>query len=415
MQQSFTDFELVVQDNCSGPETRHAVEKFSDSRLIYHRSDERLAMHANWEVALSKTSGEYVIFLGDDDGLLPYCLEKSAELIEDRDVELLAWAAHTYYWPDVPNAKRRNHLTMDMRSPSFWGEYFSSEKEALDRSSDDSLPPGVFCLDSRRMLQNWLEYREPRIYIPTYHNLVSRRVIDKVRTMAGGPYFFNPLPDFGTMIANLYVTREMHFYAAPLSMTGHADRSAGGTQTDLSSWNHHLTRFIEEAKATPRELLPKGFDLFIWTQTLLAGCYENVKNQMFPNDDGLRVNWERFLREAAGKVNGEPEPIRPACREWIRASAVRIGVDPDSIEFPHVEDWKRRIGTLTDARGHLQFFYPDCNQLGFKTIVDAVNFAAQFAPLMLYPTHIPEMPKPVKPPPPTMLDHLKRIFGQRLE
>jgi hypothetical protein len=408
LQQTCSDFELIVQDNCSREDTRRTVEEFDDPRIIYHRSDERISMHANWEQALNLTSGEYVIFLGDDDGLLPYCLEKAAECVDGHHVDLLAWLAHTYYWPNVPDAKRRNHLTLDMRAPAVWGEYFSAEKGTLDRSAGRSLPPGVFCLDSRRLLHNWLDHSGAHVYVPTYHNLVSRRVIDGVRKLAGGPYFFNPLPDFGTLIANLYVAEEVFFYAAPLSMTGHAGGSSGGTHGDLESWTRTLDHFIAEANVTPEQLLPKVFEPFVWTPTLLAGCFENVKNQMFPDDDGLKMGWENFLRGAAAQVNGEPEAVRAACRDWILASARRVGVKPETIDFPPVEDWKRRLGAWTDPNGRMQFFYPDCDRLGVKTIVDAVNLAAQFAPIALYPTHIPWWPTT------RWRTRIKRILGPTL-
>lgn len=395
LQQTFSDFELIVQDNCSSEETRRAVEAFDDPRIIYHRSDERLSMHANWEDALNQSSGEYVIFMGDDDGLLPYCLERVAGIVESRHVDLLAWLAHTYYWPNVPDAKRRNHLTLDMRQAPNWGFYFASEKRQIDRSAGKSLPPGMFCLDSRRILHNWLDHSGIHVYVPTYHNLVSRRVIDKVRGLAGGPYFFNPLPDFGTLIANLYVADEVYFHAEALSMTGHSGASAGGTHGNLESWTQHLERFIAEAGQTPEELLPKVFEPFLWAPTLLAGCFENVKTQMFPDEPGLEMGWENFLRGAAAQVGGEPEAVRQACKDWIRASARSIGVNPETIDFPPVAEWTRQQGMVCDPDGRVQFIYPDCDQNHVQTIVDAVNLAAQFAPQTLYPTSIPWIPIPI--------------------
>jgi hypothetical protein len=244
--------------------------------------------------------------------------------------------------------------------------------------------------------------------VPTYHNLVSRRVIDSVRKLAGGPYFFNPLPDFGTLIANLYVAEEVFFYAAPLSMTGHSGGSSGGTHGNLESWTHTLNRFIAEANVTPEQLLPKVFEPFVWTPALLAGCFENVKNQMFPNDDSLKIGWENFLRSAAAQVNSEPDAVREACREWILSSARRIGIEPETIDFPPVEDWVRQLGTKNDPMGRTQFLYPDCDRLGVRTIIDAVNLAAQFAPIALYPTLIPWWPST------RWRTRIKRMLGERV-
>jgi hypothetical protein len=73
----------------------------------------------------------------------------------------------------------------------------------------------------------------------------------------------------------------------------------------------------------------------------------------------------------------------------VRASASRIGVDPDSIDFPAVDEWKRQVGSLVDPYGRAQFNYLDGDRLGLETIVDAVAIATQFTPVALYQTGIP--------------------------
>jgi len=388
--QTFSDFELIVQDNCSSEETRKAVQEFDDGRIIYHRSTERLSMHANWEQALNLTSGDYLIFIGDDDGLQPNCLAKLDELTEGRNVELLAWLAHTYYWPNVPDVARRNHLTLDLRPAAAWAESFSREKALLDRSPRHaSLPPGVFCLDSRQLLRNWLTYSGSQVYVPAYHNLVARRLIERVRVRTGGVYFFNPLPDFGTLIANLYEAEEVFFYASALSMTGHAGGSSGGTHGDLASWRRTLERFIAEAQVSPEELLPSVFDPFLWNPPILAGCFENVKRQLFPHEHDLEMNWENFLRSAATQVEAEPDAVREHCRAWILASAAKLGVSPASIEFPKSPGFTRQVGLLCDPLGKVQFQFIDADAWEARSVVDAVAIAAQFQPIALYPTQIP--------------------------
>ena len=390
LQQTYEDFELIVQDNCSSDETREVVEQFDDPRIIYNRSDERISMHANWEQALNLTTGDYVNYIGDDDALMPDCLEKAAGMMEGKKAQLFTWQAHTYYWPNVPDQARRNHLTLDVRPPAMWGEYYSPEKAQIDRSDrHGELAPGLFCLDSKRVLHNWLDHSGVRVYVPTYHSLVSRDIINKVRALTGGTYFFNALPDFGTLIANLFVADEVFYYGAALSMTGHAGGSGGGTHGNLESWTQHLTRFISEAGQTPEELLPKVFEPFLWNPAILAGCFENVKRDLFPNDTRFEMGWENFLRSAATQVNSEPEAVREDCKAWIQKSLASLGADPKSVDFPPVEPWTRQRGTLVDPLGRACFTYLDCDPLGVETIVDAVDVASQFNTITLHGGVIP--------------------------
>lgn len=83
--QTYTDWELVVVDDCS-PEDLHAiVEPFlTDSRIRYYRNEKNCGavdVVDNWNICLSRCTGDYVICMGDDDRLLPCCLEEYRRLI----------------------------------------------------------------------------------------------------------------------------------------------------------------------------------------------------------------------------------------------------------------------------------------------------------------------------------------------
>ena len=83
--QTYPDWELVIVDDCS-PEDLHAiVEPFlSDKRISFYRNEKNCGavdVVDNWNICLSHCSGDYVICMGDDDRLLPCCLEEYATLI----------------------------------------------------------------------------------------------------------------------------------------------------------------------------------------------------------------------------------------------------------------------------------------------------------------------------------------------
>jgi glycosyltransferase involved in cell wall biosynthesis len=394
--QTYDDFEVIVQDNASSDETYKSLQQFNDPRLKYCRSDRRLSMHANWEAALDATSGEYVNYIGDDDALLPFCLERANEILKLGNVELLAWVAHTYYWPDVPDAPRRNHLSVDLRGGATWSKYVEPEAKTMDRSRfRATLPPATMSLDCKQILKNWLRHDGARFYIPTYHSLVSRQVIDRVKEATGDGYFLNPLPDFGTLIANLYVSDELIFHTAPLSMTGHSRSSSGGTHGHQESWDHRLANFIEESGWSKERLLPSVFRPFLWAPALLAGCFEDVKRRLFPDDDRFAIDWGNFLISAAAGVNAEPESIRDTCKAWVLESADQIGLSRNKIKFPEIPPYERQVGTLRDPHDRVVYIYIDGDVLGLKTVTDAVNVACTLDPINLYPvTFAPKWAQP---------------------
>lgn len=77
--QTFTDFELIVVDNCSIDDTKDIVASYVtvDSRVTYYANESNLGMVGNWNRCLEYARGEYVKVLCADDVLEKDCLEKS--------------------------------------------------------------------------------------------------------------------------------------------------------------------------------------------------------------------------------------------------------------------------------------------------------------------------------------------------
>lgn len=86
--QTFSDWELVVVDDCSPADLRSIVAPFlADSRVRYYRNEKNIgAMDVvdNWNRCLDYCTGDYVICMGDDDRLLPVCLQELTKTISEN-------------------------------------------------------------------------------------------------------------------------------------------------------------------------------------------------------------------------------------------------------------------------------------------------------------------------------------------
>ena len=69
LNQSFTDFELIISDDCSTDETELICKEFEkkDSRIRYFRNEYNLRMPKNLNSAISKSKGLYIANLHDGD------------------------------------------------------------------------------------------------------------------------------------------------------------------------------------------------------------------------------------------------------------------------------------------------------------------------------------------------------------
>lgn len=83
--QTYKDFELIIVDDASPEDLKSVVDRFQDSRIRYYRNEKNcgaLNVVDNWNISLGYATGDYVICMGDDDSLLPNCLEEYSKLID---------------------------------------------------------------------------------------------------------------------------------------------------------------------------------------------------------------------------------------------------------------------------------------------------------------------------------------------
>lgn len=90
--QTYKDFELIIVNDASPEDLDTIVKAYNDPRIRYFKNEKNcgaLRVVDNWNICLSKVRGEFLICMGDDDRLLPECLEVYDKLIDkypDLDV-----------------------------------------------------------------------------------------------------------------------------------------------------------------------------------------------------------------------------------------------------------------------------------------------------------------------------------------
>lgn len=83
--QTYTNLELIIVNDASPENLGEIVSKYNDKRIQYYVNEKNFGainVVDNWNKCLSYATGEYVICMGDDDKLMPCCLEEYRKLIE---------------------------------------------------------------------------------------------------------------------------------------------------------------------------------------------------------------------------------------------------------------------------------------------------------------------------------------------
>lgn len=85
MNQSFTDFELVIVNDCSPDNIDGIVARFQDERIRYYKNNENIggdSLVKQWNLCLSFAKGEWTILASDDDIYHPDYLQEMIHLSE---------------------------------------------------------------------------------------------------------------------------------------------------------------------------------------------------------------------------------------------------------------------------------------------------------------------------------------------
>ena len=84
LNQSYTNYELIIIDDCSSDGTKEFLEQKSklDQRIIYIRNDKHQHYNYGLRLGCQKARGEYIARMDDDDISLPSRFEKQVSYLD---------------------------------------------------------------------------------------------------------------------------------------------------------------------------------------------------------------------------------------------------------------------------------------------------------------------------------------------
>lgn len=110
VEQDYANLTIIVSDNFSQDNTQDVVSSFSDPRIHYLNTGKRTSMSENFEFGLNHVSKGFVLFLGDDDGLLPGAIRRVNTIVEKTGMRAVTSGIAQYVWPNHPDEHLRNKM-----------------------------------------------------------------------------------------------------------------------------------------------------------------------------------------------------------------------------------------------------------------------------------------------------------------
>jgi hypothetical protein len=351
LDQHFDDYEVVVCDNGTTEATRQVVDEAASPRVRYLRTPRPLAMADNWDLAVSQARGEFVLVVGDDDGLLRFALREVDRIVTRVKSKLVRWEAGFYTWPEIDLEGHANYLRVPLGNR-------------------------LQILDAAPTMAAVLRFEAAYVQLPTiYTSAIHRDLIDEARRRTGR-VFHGRYPDVYSGFAFGFLAERYPSIDVPLSIGGLGPRSTGVANLfhrGDSALDLDFRTMNEDARLRSVEWVP---DLPIFPEVPVADSFEVAKEVLFPAKTTPAVDRRQLLAHCIAGV-------RPTHREsdlaTIRATAA------DDPELTTWFDQTLAAGTIKPRppimlRPERLGFYGgalhlDAARFGVRNIQDAVRLA----------------------------------------
>ena len=363
--QDVDDWEIIVSDNDSEDDIAGYVASYADPRIRYQRTDRFLPVTENWNYALAQSRGDYVIMLGDDDGLMPGYFRAMTDLVERFDhPELIYTSGYLFAYPGVlPD--HPEGLLNHYRN----GVFFGGAEEA-------------FRLDARlaeKVAFDALNFKMTFAFNMQY-SLISRSLIDRLRPL--GHFFQSPFPDYYATIVMFLKARQIVVEPRPLVAIGITPKSYG-----FYLFNDRESEGVEFLNSLAANDLPERIRRVLLPGTNMNTSWlvamDTVATNLGPQPR-LRVNYRRYrllqmlrvLRAfyrmpAQSRSDVQQLRARLAWHEWLLFSAMLGGLAVTLRVGPRLQGAVRGVvrRATRRIRGSLEW-QPGTSKQPLRTMLD---------------------------------------------
>ncbi len=345
------DIEIIVRDNSAQPRIQDFTARFGGRHNLVYLSDPTpVSQSENYELGVARARGDFVIMIGDDDGVAGGLLEIAAWM-DRHALDAFLPSTSIYRWPGVSPRFSANN-------PDGW---LSQNALLAPRLVDAEHERRAVLASGCTSLHNM-----PNLY----HGLVRRSCLDRLRAEAGA-CFPGPSPDMANAFALSYMVGRMAAAQLPVVISGNSLNSGAG----LGLQGKHVGE-ISDLPFLPRDTAARWnpFIPFCWSgQTIWCqSAYSSAAALGHAQEFDALNNYRALYAKSLVFHPGYTGRVRLAFHaRHARNGVLRMGLEAAALVTIAAGLWIERITSFMHRR--LRARTEGSQTTGLPSIVDATK------------------------------------------
>lgn len=286
-----SDIQVLIQDNSTSSILSDYMENLRNDYLKYFHIQESISFVDNFHLAVDNSEGEYIMMLGDDDGILPYIFD-ILKAASNSDIDaIIPDLGAVYFWPSQKDIIKKSHkgLLIHSKNPI---------KVKLVETRN-----GIKKLLSKAG-QSYQQFDLARLY----HGIIKRNVLKR---NSNNKFFGGLTPDiYGSISASLNAKKSIRI-SLPITISGICDKSGS---SDSATGKHtgnlkDAPHFRGHSEYKWVESIPKFYSVeTIWAETALKALKDFNEVKYFESFNHEYLKYLLYYkypeyRDFLGKIN----------------------------------------------------------------------------------------------------------------
>lgn len=272
-------YEVIISNNSSSDDTETVAKRWTESNpgFSYIKTSEKLCMSDHWDFALGHVTGDYFIYVGDDDSFDRNILKVLDQYIEGDGAEGVYWRQALYYHTSWFQEYRAGNFYILPYTGRKWViQAEDAIRQMFDLNFSKTFPIGTsFC----------------------FKTSIVRSIVEEC-----GVFFARPYPDYtSTMMYLPSITKYLYVDMA-LSVIGKSVDS--NSAAIMNGPKERLQQFVNEHNGEVYPHVPLNYHV------IFNGIAESVRTVQSLRSKKLGIyelNWINYFRGVYDAIKIEKE------------------------------------------------------------------------------------------------------------